>query len=194
MVMDLEDALQVVATNRGDQLVIPTMGAIGVWPKISDRPTDFHYMPSSMGQGPSLGLGLALAQPQRGVIVLCGDGSLLMNLGCLVTIAQYPAPLWLILLDNGHYEITGGQPVPGSGHTDYAAIASGAGIRRVFMFDSIDAWRAQAGEVLSGNGPVFVWLKVQPRPDQRTPAPPRPMNEQIQRLRQSLGLNSLLGQ
>jgi thiamine pyrophosphate-dependent acetolactate synthase large subunit-like protein len=143
-------------------------------------------MPSSMGQGPALGLGLALAQPKRGVIVLCGDGSLLMNLGCLVTIAQHPADLWLVVVDNGLYEVTGGQPVAGSGRTDYAQLARASGIQRVYSSSDKDDWEKLAPEALSGNGPVFIWLKVEGRTGQKTPSPPRPMAEQIQRLRSSL--------
>ena len=60
-----------------------------------DTPLDFAYIPSAMGQGPGLGLGLALAQPERGVVVLNGDGSMLMNLGSLVTLAAHPAPVQL---------------------------------------------------------------------------------------------------
>ncbi|MCX7700283.1 MAG: thiamine pyrophosphate-dependent enzyme, partial [Gemmataceae bacterium] len=175
--------------HRGDRIVIPTMGAVGVWPEWSDSAADFFYMPSSMGQGPALGLGLALAQPRRGVIVLTGDGSLLMNLGCLVTIAQHPANLWVILLDNGQYEITGGQPVPGSRRTNFAQIAEGAGITRVYSFQEAASWDASAGEVFDGVGPVFVWLRVEPRAGQRTPHPPRPMSEQISRLQTELGLD-----
>src|SRR5579871_4620878 len=123
MAMDQQSALEVIARHRGSRIVVPTMGAVGFWQKLSDTELDFTYMTSSMGQGPALALGLALAQPRHGAIVLCGDGSLLMNLGCLVTIAQHKADLWLILLDNSQYEVTGGQPVAGAGHTDYAGLS-----------------------------------------------------------------------
>src|SRR5207249_5801365 len=142
-------------------------------------PADFAYIPSSMGQGPALGLGLALAQPQRGSIVLCGDGSLLMNLGCLVTIAQHPANLWLVLLDNGLYEVTGGQPIAGARRTDYAGLARAAGIGRVYQFDDLADWQAGAESAFAGAGPTFVWLRLEGRRGQKTPAAPRPMAEQI---------------
>jgi sulfopyruvate decarboxylase subunit beta len=182
MSMSQQQALEVIAAKRGTRVVMPTMGAIAQWPALSDSPLDFAYMPSSMGQGPALGLGLALAQSKHGVIVLCGDGSLLMNLGCLVTIAQHPANLWLVLLDNGLYEITGGQLVAGSGRTDYAGLARSAGIGRVYSFDSADVFQTSATDVFAGSGPVFVWLKLEGRSGQKTPSPPRPMAEQIQRL------------
>ena len=66
------------------------MSPVGVWPACRDSPLDFAYIPSAMGHAPALGLGLALAQPDRGVIVLNGDGCTLMNLGCLVTLRPEP--------------------------------------------------------------------------------------------------------
>ena len=116
-----------------------------------------------MGQGPALGLCLALAQSRHGVVVVTGKGSLLMNLGCLVTLANHPAQVYLVIMDNGIYEVTGGQPTAGTGHTDFAAMARAAGIGRVYAFDSAEAWRAGATEALSGPGPVVIWLKIEGR-------------------------------
>ena len=187
--MTHRQALEVLAAHRGGRVVISSMGSAGIWPQLSDTPLDFAYIPSSMGQGVSLGLGLALAQPQRGAVVLSGDGSLLMNLGCLVTVANHPAPLWVLLIDNGLYEVTGGQPVAGAGRTDYAGLARAAGIGRVYAFADAEAWRAGAAEALGGEGPAFVWLKVAGERGHQTPAPPHPMAEQIKRLRGALGVN-----
>jgi thiamine pyrophosphate-dependent acetolactate synthase large subunit-like protein len=186
MAMTQREALEVVARHRGERIVIATMASIGVWPQLSDTPLDFAYMPSAMGEGPDLGLGLALAQPERGAIVLNGDGCMLMNLGSLVTLANHPANLFLIIVDNGIYEVTGGQPTAGTGHTDFAALARAAGIPRVYTFDTAEAWRAGAAEALAGSGPVVVWLNVEGKVGQKTPSPPRPMAEQIARLRQAL--------
>lgn len=181
-------ALEVLAAHRTDQVVVTTMGSVALWPQLSDSPFDFHYLPSSMGQGVPLGLGLSLAQPGRGVIVLTGDGGLLMNLGCLVTAAQFRARLCLVLIDNGLYEVTGGQAVPNARRTDFGALARAAGIPRVYACDSREEWAAVAGEVVSGVGPVFVWLKVEGELGKPTPAAPRPMAEQIARLRGALGV------
>jgi thiamine pyrophosphate-dependent acetolactate synthase large subunit-like protein len=186
--MTHREALQVLAEHRGKRIVLTTMGSGGIWPQLSDTPLDFVYLPSSMGQGPALGLGLALAQPERGVIVVNGDGCMLMNLGSLVTIAHHPANLFLLIIDNGLYEVTGGQEHAGVGHADFATLARGAGIQRVYRFDTLAEWRAGAAEALAGPGPVVVWLKVEGRLGQKTPKPPRPMSEQIARLRQALGL------
>jgi thiamine pyrophosphate-dependent acetolactate synthase large subunit-like protein len=186
--MSQRAALEVLAAQRGERIVLTTMSSAGIWPQLSDTPLDFAYIPSSMGQGPALGLGLALAQPQRGVVVVNGDGCTLMNLGCLVTLAAQPANLWLLILDNGLYEVTGGQPTAGAGRADFAMLAHGAGISRVYAFDNLDAWRGGAAEALSGAGPVVVWLKVEGRFGQQTPKAPRPMAEQIERLRRALGV------
>jgi thiamine pyrophosphate-dependent acetolactate synthase large subunit-like protein len=186
MAMSHQQALEVIAHHRGERMVIATMASIGLWPQLSNGPLDFAYMPSAMGQGPALGLGLALAHPERGVIVLNGDGSMLMNLGSLVTLANCPANLYLVILDNGLYEVTGGQPTAGTGHADFAGLARAAGIARVYAFDAVDSWQAKAGEALAGPGPVVIWLRVEGRMGQKTPAPPRPMAEQITRLKDAL--------
>jgi thiamine pyrophosphate-dependent acetolactate synthase large subunit-like protein len=139
-----------------------------------------------MGQGVPLALGLCLAKPGRGVVVLTGDGGTLMNLGCLVTAAQFAVPLYILLIDNGLYEVTGGQAVANAGRTNFAAIARGAGIPRVYECGSRAEWEAAADESLSGSGPVLVWLRVKGELGQATPTAPRPMGEQIARLRAAL--------
>jgi thiamine pyrophosphate-dependent acetolactate synthase large subunit-like protein len=188
MFMDLRQALEVLAQHRTDQVVITTMASIGVWPQLSDSLLDFAYIPSSMGQGPALGLGIALAQPGRRVIVVNGDGSMLMNLGSLVTLASHPADIYVLVMDNGLYEVTGGQPTPGAGRIDFAGLARAAGISRVYAFSTLDEWRNGAAAALSDAGPVLIWLKIDGKLGQKTPRPPRPMAEQLQRLRTALGL------
>jgi sulfopyruvate decarboxylase subunit beta len=186
MMMTHRQALEVLAAHRGGRVVISTMGSIAVWPELSDTPLDFAYIPSSMGQGIALGFGLALAKPGLGVVVLSGDGSLLMNLGSLVTVAQHPADLYVLLIDNGLYEVTGGQPVVGAGRTDFAGLARAAGVTRVYECATLEDWQKTVSVVLSGPGPVFVWLKVRGELGKQTPAPPRPMAEQIARLRRGM--------
>lgn len=187
MTMSQRQALEVVLPHRGGRIVVTTMSSAGIWPTLSQSPLDFAYIPSAMGHAPSLGLGLALAQPERGVIVFNGDGCMLMSLGSLVTLAHQPANLYLVILDNGQYEVTGGQPHAGVGHVDFAVLARGAGIARVYSFATLADWQAGAGAALSGPGPVVICLKVEARAGQKTPKPPRPMAEQIQRLREGLG-------
>src|SRR5450759_717422 len=100
------------AARRADDVVVTSMGAARIWMALGAGPLDLPLVPSSMGTAPSIGLGLALAQPERRVIVVNGDGAMLMNLGSLVTItAAAPANLTLILVDNGVYEVTGAAAV-----------------------------------------------------------------------------------
>ena len=96
----------------------------------ADHPGNF-YMLGSMGLASSLGLGLAVSQPQR-VCVIDGDGSVLMNLGSLATIAHHaPANFCLVIVDNKSYGSTGGQPTYTGGKTDLAAMARAAGSAQV---------------------------------------------------------------
>lgn len=92
--MSLFESLKALRSARTDEIVVTVMGAAREWMTLSSHALDFIYVPSSMGQASSLGLGLALAQPNRRVIVCNGDGSTLMNPGPLVTItAQGPSSL-----------------------------------------------------------------------------------------------------
>jgi thiamine pyrophosphate-dependent acetolactate synthase large subunit-like protein len=186
MSLSQRQALEVLAQHRGDNVVVTTMSAVGIWPELSDQPLDFAYMPSAMSHAPGLGLGLALAQSKHGVVVVNGDGGMLMNLGSLATLAAHPANVYLVILDNGIYEVTGGQKTAGAGRVDFAALARAAGITRVYTCDTRAAWENAAPGALRGAGPVVIWLKVEARMGQKTPKPPRPMREQIERLRQAL--------
>ena len=183
--MTQRQALEVVLLHRGERIVVTAMSSAGLWPQLSNSPLDFAYIPSAMGHAPSLGLGLALAQPERGVIVLNGDGCALMSLGNLVTLAHHRANIHVLILDNGIYEVTGGQPHVGAGQVDFAAIARGAGIERVYTFATLADWQAGAAEALAGVGPVVIHLKVEALMGQKTPKPPRPMAEQICRLQEA---------
>ncbi len=113
---------------------------------VQDRPENF-YMLGSMGLASSIGLGLALARPERRVIVLDGDGSVLMNLGTLATIAHHaPENYLLVILDNCCYGSTGSQPTCTHLGTDLVALALAAGVRNVDEVDNAeDLTRALAG-------------------------------------------------
>ncbi|HEX7447429.1 MAG TPA: thiamine pyrophosphate-dependent enzyme [Pirellulales bacterium] len=161
----LISALKVLADWRTDQIVVTTMGAAREWPKVSQHACDFHYLPSAMGHAPMLGLGLALAQPSRDVLVLNGDGCMLMSLGCLVTIATSGATnLTLVVLENGIYEVTGGQATAGAvwPPVDFATMARAAGFASVAAFDTLECWRSEAATVLALPGPRFIVLRVAP--------------------------------
>ena len=136
-----------------------------------------------MGQAPTVGLGLALARPDLRIVVFNGDGCMLMNLGCLVTMAeQNPSNLSVLVFQNGVYEVTGGQPVPGVGRMDLAAMARGAGLRQVSHIRDIGSWKAVAPRILRGPGLEFAVLDVAPvRGGEVSPKAPGPMPDQITR-------------
>jgi thiamine pyrophosphate-dependent acetolactate synthase large subunit-like protein len=174
--MNLRAALEVLRAERRDgDVVITSMGNAREWMAMGPLdPLDFVYVPSSMGEAPPLALGIALAQPNRRVIACNGDGSMLMNLGAFVTIAsEAPKNLVVIVLDNGVYEVTGAQKVPGTG-VDFAAIARASGIATVNRFSSIDAWRAGAHAAINAHGPVVIVLDVEPVPGAVGPRSPGP--------------------
>jgi sulfopyruvate decarboxylase subunit beta len=152
-----------LADIRRDEIVVTTMGSAREWPKLSSHELDFHYLPSAMGQAPAIGLGLALARPEREVVVLNGDGCMLMNLGCLVTVAATRAANYtLVVLDNGIYEVTGGQATAAArASTDFAGLARAAGIKTVADFYKLDAWQNDGPALLQRAGPRFICLRVE---------------------------------
>jgi len=184
--MSLADALHVLHTvRRNDQVVVSTMGAAREWMKLGTHELDFIYAPSAMGAAPSVGLGMALARPEKQVIVLNGDGCMLMNLGCLVSItAAAPPNLVLIVCDNSVYEVTGQQWTaaadqvrPAGSVVDFCQVARGCGFSAVFNFENIEDWRRAAGDICNRRGPVFVVLKVDPIPGGQVPKSPAPPAE-----------------
>ena len=158
----VRDALQAISDRRGDAVVVSTMMTAREWPKVSaNEPLDLPIV-GCMGKASSVALGIALGRPERRVIVLDGDGSLLMNLGSLVTIANAkPRNLVHCVFENGIYEITGGQPVPGEGTFDLATLARGAGFANSYAV-SDEAGLAQLDEAFSKPGPTFIGLRVSP--------------------------------
>ena len=191
--MSLVDVLDVIHRHRRDAVVITTMGAAREWPQLEPHPKDFVYMPSSMGQGPPLGLGIAIAQPEQRVIVVNGDGCLLMNLGCLVTItAQAPKNFTLITIDNGVYEVTGGQTTIADASRradgqsiDFQAMARASGFEHVYEFDNIEAWRYEH-EVMHDDGPICIVLKTSVKTEDAGARSPGPAPERAQEFRKAL--------
>ena len=191
--MTLPDAVDVIHRNRRDAVVITTMGSARDWQQFEPHPKDLVYMPSSMGQGPPLGLGIALAQPDQRVIVVNGDGCLLMNLGCLVSItAQAPKNFTLIIIDNGVYEVTGNQATIGSAakrasqqSVDYGDLARAAGFEEVYEFDDVESWRYEQ-EIMHEEGPICIVLKTANRTEDVGARSPGPAPQRAQTLREAL--------
>ena len=116
-----------------------------------------------MGLTSSHALGLALGRSDKKVIVLDGDGSLLMNLGSLVTIAEVaPKNLIHFVFENGTYEANGGHPIPGRNVVNFAGIARAAGIRSTYEYSDLATFAAEVKSLLTMDGPVLATLKVEP--------------------------------
>ncbi|MFP6676772.1 MAG: thiamine pyrophosphate-dependent enzyme [Pirellulaceae bacterium] len=179
--MTLASALQVLADVRGEQVVVTTMSAAREWMSQSDHPLDFHYVPSTMGGGFSLGLGIALARPDHEVLVLNGDGCLLMNLGSLVTVAVSKSPNFTgIVIDNGNFETTGGQKLAtADSPIQLADFARAARFESVCEFDSLPAWKDGLAAALAQPGPRCIILKVTTVPGDHALKPPGPMPARI---------------
>ncbi len=145
-----------------------------------DNDLPAFFMLGSMGLASSIGLGLAL-NTDRPVIVLDGDGSLLMNLGTLATIAnQAPPNLTLVAIDNGSYGSTGDQPTYTSGATDLAGVARGAGFQHVWEVSGEKA-RGAVSICVGEPGPHFVLAKVRPgsQPGAVIPATPADIKQRF---------------
>ena len=185
--MPMREAVAILRGARGPtDIVIPSMGSAREWMALGPlNELDFVLVPSAMGHATSVGLGLALAQPERRVIVLSGDGSLLMNLGSLVTVsAQAPRNLVIVVFVNGVYEVTGAQATPGrlARSIDYAALAKASGIDSVFRWSSLEDWRSGVTSALGADGPTLVVLDVAPVPravGPRSPGPTVPRAERF---------------
>ncbi len=137
------DCLRAVYDDLSRCAVVTIMGATAAELHSLGHRDTFFYLQHAMGLASSVGLGIALIQPERRVIVIDGDGSLLMNLGTLTTLARYtPANLTHVVFDNGSLLSVGGFPTATTTGTDLAAIASGAGIRSVRRVDAVDAFAA----------------------------------------------------
>lgn len=131
--MDRAECIEMIYPELEDRLVVTIMGACAQELYDLGHRENFFYLQHAMGLASSIGLGLARHLPDESVLVLDGDGSVLMNLGTLTTLARYPAPnLVHIVFDNGSLLSTGGfESHTTSGITDLAAIARGAGIEHV---------------------------------------------------------------
>jgi sulfopyruvate decarboxylase subunit beta len=158
--MNRTDCLKALARHVSDDIVLPVYSTAFDW--IDIRPHPLNYLAhGAMGLASSHALGLALGRPDKRVIVLDGDGSLLMNLGTLVTAAEVaPRNFFHFVCENGTYEANGGHPIPGLGRVDFAGLARSAGYARVHEFSDLKLFEQQIGAVLDQDGPVFVDLKV----------------------------------
>lgn len=155
--------LEPLARHRSSEVVVTTMSVVRPWGRLSDHALDFASTDSAMGHAADLALGIALARPERKVVCLNGDGSMLMCLGTLATAVGMGASNFILFVaDNGEFEITGNQPVAGAGRVDYGALAEAAGFREVFRFDDARGYAEAMPAILTLPGPTFVHVVVTP--------------------------------
>src|SRR5438067_9778984 len=165
--MRRKDAIAALVGERGDAITITTEQAIGAWRAAVAEPAneirDHLDIVGCMGSASTIALGIALARPERKVIVIDGDGSLLMQLGSLVTIAgAAPANLYHFVFENGVYETSGSQPLPAEGRFDFSEMARAAGYSHALKFSEADSFARAVPEVLARHGPVFISVWTEP--------------------------------
>jgi phosphonopyruvate decarboxylase len=188
MAMKPEDVLRAIAAARGDAICIPTMTTAPAWREIASDDLSITCQ-GFMGGASTLGLGLALARPERRVIVFDGDGSLLMQLGSLATIAgARPRNLVHLLFKNGVYHTSGAQEIPGGLTVDFVQMAKGAGYREAYTIKDIGEFRRRLPSMLSAEGPLFAELIT--GLSEQTPMTVRgagtPFPQQVEKLRDRL--------
>ncbi len=180
-------AVEIIAAHRKDAISVATMQAAAPWHK-AGQGKEFHVDASAcMGSASSLGLGIAIGAPQKTVLVLDGDGSLLMQLGSLVTIgAQAPKNFFHIVFSNGHYESSGNQPVPGNGVFSFVALAKAAGYADAQEFSQAEDFDKALPQLLTRQGPILINLVIE-RDDAKPAWPGIPMAQMVAKLRADMG-------
>jgi sulfopyruvate decarboxylase subunit beta len=156
------DALQAIYPELEHRIVVTIMGAVAAeLYMLGHRPT-FFYLEHAMGLASSLGLGVALALPEHQVVVIDGDGSLLMNLGTLSTMARYkPGNLLHLVFDNESLLSVGGFPTATATGTDLAGIARASGVPSVREASSVETLQAAVQEALAGHTLTTIVAKVE---------------------------------
>jgi sulfopyruvate decarboxylase subunit beta len=156
------DALQAIYPELKDRIVVTIMGAVAAELYTLGHRDTFFYLEHAMGLASSMGLGIALSMPNQKVIVIDGDGSLLMNLGTLSTMARYkPGNLLHIVFDNESLLSVGGFPTATATGADLAGIAQASGIPRVAEANTPESLKAAVGEALAGNTVTTIVSKVE---------------------------------
>ncbi len=165
-VMNRAALTQRLVAKLSDQAVIGGIGNTNFDLWAAGRRAENFYMLGSMGLAVPIALGVAIAQPNRTVIALEGDGSLLMQLGCLSTVAaRAPRNLIIVLWDNGIYQITGAQQTPAaSARTDLVAIARASGIAESHWAADEAEFDALAERALGAPGPWFLAARIDEQP------------------------------
>jgi phosphonopyruvate decarboxylase len=187
MAMKPEDVLSAIAARRGDAICIPTMTTAPAWREIAPDDLSVSCV-GFMGGASAMGLGLALARPDRRVVVFDGDGSLLMQLGSLATIAgAQPRNLTHLVFKNSVYHTSGAQEIPGGLQVDFVTMAKGAGYRQAYAVREIEDFKKRLPAMLTDPGPLLVELHTGLA--DKTPMTARgglPFDQQVETLRTRL--------
>lgn len=168
------DCLRAVAVVAGEALVVSSAGAMTLeWNAL--RPHEGNFRVRTLGLCSSIALGMALGLPRRKVIALDGDGSLLMNLCSLPTIARMaPKNLTHIVFDNEVYEASGSKQTATGAGTDLVGVARAAGIKNALWANSVDDFARAVAAAMAGSQLCFIGAKVT---TERTEVPPYPFDE-----------------
>jgi phosphonopyruvate decarboxylase len=169
--MNRRAALEVLAGLKGDGISVATMRAVPDWYLLGAAPEMHLDNIGCMGGAAPTALGIAIAQPLRRVMVIDGDGSLLMQLGVLASVAGIaPKNFYHFVLVNRVYETSGHQATPGGEAVDFAALALGAGYRGAYSFDDVGVLSERLPAALAQPGPILIALTIEPS-DERLPRP-----------------------
>ena len=194
--MQMEEILKVFLPHRGDALVVSGRSNRH-WDKISTlKNRDLALGDPAMGGHASFALGLALAQPNKKVVLFDSEGDLQMSLGVLSMVAeQKPKNFYHFVLDNECYATTGGQPVPNAKTIAYDVIAKGCGYPYSYAYTNLESFSVNIKRIMSETGPVFVAMKIVPEIEnvpigQRTPRLGRTKEQAVADLRKELGVNN----
>lgn len=194
--MQMEEILKVFLPHRGDALVVSGRSNRH-WDKISTHKNrDLALGDPAMGGHASFALGLALAQPNKKVVLFDSEGDLQMSLGVLSMVAeQKPKNFYHFVLDNECYATTGGQPVPNAKTIAYDVIAKGCGYSSAYAYTNLESFSVNVKRIMSESGPVFVAMKIVPEIEnvpigQRTPRLQRTKEQAIADFRAELGISN----
>jgi len=156
------DALQAIYPELENQIVVTIMGAVAAELYTLGHRPNFFYLEHAMGLASSMGLGIALAMPRRKVVVIDGDGSLLMNLGTLSTMARYrPSNLLHIVFDNASLLSVGGFPTATATGTDLAGVARACAIPHVADANNPEQLKQAVAAALAGETLTTIISKVE---------------------------------
>jgi sulfopyruvate decarboxylase subunit beta len=156
------EAIQAIYPQLGQCVVVTIMGAVSAELQSLGHRPNFFYLQHAMGLASSLGLGIALSRPELKVVVFDGDGSILMNLGALTTLARYrPKNLVHIVFDNESLLSVGGFPTATATGSDIAGMAAAAGIPRTATLRDLDAFVDAFGAALAANELTTLVAKVE---------------------------------